>query len=103
MSIIENVSSAIEPGDRLRVKAVAAAILEQQGFEASNLLDLIIEGRGDKPSHRTTERAAAAVSLAAVIVNYLREELAEEYQDERSRTKARLDRLLHDLQREVGL
>lgn len=87
MSITENVSSAIEPEDLHRVRAIAAAILEHQGFQASELLDLVV--REQPVAHKTTSaragglvstnsgsiaRATAAVDLAAVIVNYLREE-----------------------------
>ncbi|WP_205589023.1 hypothetical protein, partial [Pseudomonas aeruginosa] len=46
--ITENVSSAIEPEDRHRVRAIAAAILEHQGFQASELLDLVID---EKTAH----------------------------------------------------
>lgn len=103
MSIIENVSSAIEPGDRRRVRAIAAAILEQQGFQTAELLEQVIDGRAHSGYSVAKDRSERAVKLGAVIVNYLREELAEEYQDERSRTQARLDRMLNDLKREAGL
>lgn len=88
MSILENVSSAIEPEDLHRVKAVAAAILRHQGFDADDLLDLV--ARGETPeaiAHAiggrrgfflqntgSIRRAEAAVSVAACIVNYLRDD-----------------------------
>lgn len=52
MSITENVSSAIEPEDRHRVRAIAAALLEHQGFQAAELLDLVI--RDESPAHKST-------------------------------------------------
>lgn len=75
MSITENVSSAIEPEDLHRVRAIAAAILEHQGFQACELLDLVIteEAPADTITPRRA-RAESAVQLAAVIVNYLRQE-----------------------------
>ena len=97
MSIRENVSAAIEPEDRHRVKAVAAAILESQGFEANILLDLVIDNKAQELPHRHTARAAAAIELAACIVNYLREELEPEIEQ----AKADSD-LLQALQREAG-
>lgn len=88
MSITENVSSAIEPEDRHRVRAIAAAILEHQGFQAAELLDLVVSeepvprkasmgARGGFISTNSASiaRATAAVQLAAVIVNYMHEEL----------------------------
>jgi hypothetical protein len=47
MSIRDNVSSAIELEDRHRVRAVAASILEHQGFKAAELLDLVIDEGAD--------------------------------------------------------
>lgn len=88
MSILESVSSAIEPEDLHRVKAVAAAILKHQGFDAEDLLDLV--ARGEKPeaiaqavggrrgfflqNTGSIRRAEAAVNLAACIVNFLRDD-----------------------------
>lgn len=92
MSIRDNVSSAIEPEDRHRVRAIAAAILEHQGFQAAELLDLVIDEKTANLNHRTTARAASAVQLAAVIVNYLREDLENDPRHE----------LLQALQRETG-
>lgn len=89
MSIRDNVSSAIEPEDRHRVRAIAAAILEHQGFQANELLDLVID---EKAGHRITSRAGAAVELAAIIVNYVREDLENDPRHE----------LLQALQRETG-
>lgn len=97
MSIRENVSATIEPEDRHRVKAVAAAILEAQGFEANILLDLVIDDAAQGFPHRHTARAGAAVELAACIVNYLREELEPEIEQ----AKADSD-LLQALQREAS-
>ncbi|EPF1455273.1 hypothetical protein AVM47_033795 [Pseudomonas aeruginosa] len=94
MSITENVSSAIEPEDRHRVRAIAAAILEHQGFQASELLDLVIDEKTAHLNHRATARAEAAVQLAAIIVNYLREEFEIPGVDHE---------LLQALQREAGL
>lgn len=97
MSILENVSAAIEPEDRHRVKAVAAAILKHQGFEASELLDLVIDKEAQDLSYRKSARAGAAVELAACIVNYLREEFEPEIE------QAKADRdLLQALQREAS-
>jgi hypothetical protein len=107
MSITENVSSAIEPDDRHRVRAIAAALLEHQGFQAAELLDLVI--RDEPPAHKSTSaragglvstnsasiaRATAAVELAAIIVNYMREELEVPGVD---------NELLRALQREANL
>lgn len=94
MSILENVSSAIEPEDRHRVRAIAAAILEHQGFQATDLLDLVIDEKTAHLAHRTTARATGAVQLAATIVNYLREEFEILGLDHE---------LLQALQREAGL
>lgn len=74
MSITENVSSAIEPEDRHRVRAIAAALLEHQGFQAAELLDLVIDERAHTGYSVAKDRAEGAVKLAATIVNYLREE-----------------------------
>lgn len=92
MSIRDNVSSAIEPEDRHRVRAIAAAILEHQGFQASELLDLVIDDRAHTGHSVAKDRAERAVELAAVIVNYLREDLANDPRHE----------LLQALQREAG-
>lgn len=94
MSITENVSSAIEPEDLHRVRAIAAAILEHQGFQAAELLDLVIDEKTAHLNHRATARAEAAVQLAACIVNYMREELEAPGIDQD---------LLQALQREAGL
>ena len=97
MSILENVSAAIEPEDRPRVKAVAVAILEHMGFQADTLVDLVIDDNAKDLSWRHLSRAGAAVDLAACIVNYLREELEPELEQGRINTE-----LLQALQREVG-
>lgn len=97
MSIRENVSAAIEPEDRHRVKAIAAAILEHAGFEASELLDLVIDNEAKGLSYRKSARAGAAVDLAACIVNYMHEEL----DPDREQSEANLE-LLRALQREAG-
>lgn len=94
MSILDNASNAIEPEDRHRVRAIAAAILEHQGLQACELLDLVIteETPADTITPRRA-RAESAVQLAAAIVNYLREDLARDPGHE----------LLQALQRETGL
>lgn len=72
MSIIENVSSAIEPADRYRVKAIAEAILQHQGDHGGELLELVIDERAHSGYSVAKDRAERAVKLAAAIVNYLR-------------------------------
>jgi hypothetical protein len=98
MSIRENVSSAIEPEDRGRVKAVAVAVLEREGFiVADELLDKIIAGEASELTYRQSARASGAIELAACIVNYLREDL-EPVLDQAQQNLA----LLQALQREAG-
>lgn len=97
MSIRENVSAAIEPEDRHRVKAIAAAILEHMGFEANGLIDQLIDDEAKDLSYRQLSRAGAAVDLAACIVNYMHEEL----DPDREQSEANLE-LLRALQREAG-
>lgn len=104
MSIVESVSSTIEPGDRRRVCAIAQAILAAQGFDADlDLLDRAAQGALDGSRRESAARATAACRLAAVIVNYMRDEIEDEYIGERERTQARLNKLLRDLQQEAGL
>lgn len=98
MSICENVSSAIEPEDRDRVKAVAVAILEHTGFiVAEELLDKIIADDASDLTYRQSCRAGGAIELAACIVNYLR----EEFEPDLTQAQANLE-LLQALQREAG-
>jgi dihydroxyacetone kinase len=92
MSIRDNVSSAIELEDRHRVRAVAAAILEHQGFKAAELLDLVIDEGAHTGYSVAKDRAERAVQLAACIVNYLRADLANDPRHE----------LLQALTREFG-
>lgn len=92
MSIRDNVSSTIEPEDRHRVRAIAAAILEHQGFQAAELLDLVIDDRAHTGYSVAKDRAEQAVELATVIVNYLRADLGNDPRHE----------LLQALQRETG-
>ena len=95
MNKLETASSTFEPEDRHRVRAIAAAILEHQGFQAAELLDLVITE--ETPAATITlqrARAEAAVQLAATIVNYMREELEVPGIDQE---------LLQALQREAGL
>lgn len=104
MSILENFTSSIEPGDRRRVCAIAEAILAAQGFICDEgLLDRAAQGAVDGVGRESARRATAACRLAATIVNYMREELEGEHMDERARTQARLEKLLVDLQQEAGL
>lgn len=74
MSLMENVCDAYEQEDALRVEVIAKTLMEQ--FYSRELTE--------EASERTTLRAMAlkgeprakcCVSVAAVIVNYLREEL----------------------------
>lgn len=95
MSTLENVSSAIEPEDRHRVRAIAGAILELQGYQASETLDLVItEGIPADAITPALARAESTVQLAAIIVNYLREEFEIPTPDHE---------LLQALQREANL
>lgn len=80
MSILENVSSAIEPSDIRHVRAAALAIIEWQGFQCSpETVDLVIRdvSRRRRVS-RHGSRIEGAVQLAAVIINYLHEELDDD-------------------------
>lgn len=104
MSILENFTSSIEPGDRRRVCAIAEAVLATQGFACDeDLLDRAAQGALEGIGRESARRATAACRLAAVIVNYMRGEIEEEHMDERAQTQARLDKLLVDLRRETGL
>lgn len=94
MSIAETVSSAIEPEDRHRVRTIAAAILEHQGDQASDLLELVIDDRAHDGYSVAKDKAERAVKLAATIVNYMRKEFEVHGIDQE---------LLQALQREAGL
>lgn len=92
---LETASSTIEPEDVHRVRAIASALLEHQGYRACELLDLVITE--EAPASTITPRRAraeSAVRLAATIVNYLRGEWAIETIDHE---------LLQALRREAGL
>lgn len=94
-TVLETASSTIEPEDVHRVRAIAAALLEHQGHQACELLDLVITE--ETPASTITPRRAraeSAVHLAAAIVNYLRGEWGIETTDHE---------LLQALQREAGL
>ena len=74
MSLMENVTDAYELEDARRVEAVAQTLMEQfyqRVFtdDASQRTTLRAMARNGEP------RAKQCVSVAAVIVNYLREEL----------------------------
>lgn len=94
MSTLQNASSAFEPEDRHRVREIAAAILEHQGFQAAELLELVIDDRAHTGYSVAKDRAEGAVKLAASIVNYMRTELEVPGIDQE---------LLQALQREAGL
>lgn len=92
---LDTASSTIEPEDVHRVRVIAAALLEHQGHQACELLDLVITE--EAPASTITPRRAraeSAVRLAATIVNYLRGEWGIETADHE---------LLQALQRETGL
>jgi hypothetical protein len=94
MIILDNVSSAIAPDDRHRVKAIAEAILQHQGYQAADLIELVIDDRAHSGYSVNKAAAEGAVKLAAAIVNYMREDLGARSPEQE---------LLVALQREAGL
>lgn len=94
MSILENVSSAIETDDRHRVKAIAEAILQHQGYQATDLIELVIDDRAHSGYSVNKAAAEGAVKLAACIVNFLRDDFGLDSID--------VD-LLQALRKETGL
>lgn len=94
MSILENVSTAIEADDRHRVKTIAEAILQHQDYQAADLIELVIDDRAHSGYSMNKAAAEGAVKLAACIVNFLRDDFGLDSID--------LD-LLQALRKESGL
>lgn len=90
MNAITQASREVAPQDLHLVRSIAAAVLEHQGLDPAELLDLVV----DENAPGYNRRAVAAANLAAQIVNYLRGEFGLQDVDHE---------LLAALRKEAGL